>query len=380
MAGTSLRAREHGIEIGLLPPGPLNAITDVAGLGVGHANHDPEHTGVTAVVPELGRDHWESPYFAGAASVYGVGEYAGITQIEEWGCRKSPVFLTGTPYVGHVYAGATAVLTARQPLIGHPDGDVIIPVVAECDPSEYCDVRNGPAPDKGLVTAALDGARTGPVDEGQVGAGVGMSGFGWAGGIGTASRVAAGYTVGVLLLVNFGDAERLTVDGHPSGASSPGAPMRRRSRARASAWWRPTRRSCRSQLGRLARRPFLGLARTGSYASNGSGEVAIAFSTANTTGLRRDVEGPPGGADAADEPGPEPALRRRRGGHGGGRAQRAVRGARPARRDGKAAPCRARRAHRGDRARPALRPAGPSARSSEGSSRPQWGQLLAVTG
>jgi D-aminopeptidase len=286
-----MRAREHGIEIGLLPPGPLNAITDVPGLGVGHANHDPDHTGVTAVVPVLGRDHWESPYFAGAASVYGVGEYAGITQIEEWGCAESPVFLTGTPYVGHVYAGATGVLTARQPMIGHPDGDVIIPVVAECDPSEYCDVRNGPPPDEGLVTAALDGARTGPVDEGQVGAGVGMSGFGWAGGIGTASRVAAGYTVGVLLLVNFGDAERLTVDGHHVGRElgRPDAP--------------PVEGSCfclvatdapllPHQLERLARRPFLGLARTGSYASNGSGEVAIAFSTANAAGLRRDAEGP----------------------------------------------------------------------------------------
>jgi D-aminopeptidase len=284
-----MRARDHGIEIGLLPPGPYGAITDVPGVGVGHASHGSDHTGVTAVVPALGRDLFLSPYFAGAAAVYGVGEYAGITQIEEWGIAETPVFLTGTPYVGHVYAGATAVLTARQARIGRAgDGDVIIPVVAECDPSTYCDVREGPAPDEALVRAALDGACGGPVQEGQVGAGIGMSGFGWAGGIGTASRRAGEHTVGVLLLVNFGDPERLCVDGVPVGRmlARDGAP--------------PVEGSCfclvatdapllPNQLERLARRPFLGLARTGSYAGNGSGEVAIAFSTANAEALGRDA-------------------------------------------------------------------------------------------
>jgi len=285
-----MRAREHGIEIGFLPPGPLNAITDVPGVAVGHASHTPDHTGVTAVQPELGRDHWESPYFAGAASIYGVGEYSGITQIEEWGFAETPIFMTGTPYVGHVYAGATEILTARQPLIGSLDGDVIIPVVAECDPSWYCDVRGGPAPDTALVTAALDGARGGPVAEGQVGAGIGMSCFGWAGGIGTASRRAGEHTVGVLLLVNFGEAERLTVDGHPVGRriARDDAPLVEGSCFCLVATDAPL---LPSQLARLARRPFLGLARTGSYAGNGSGEVAIAFSNANAAALHRDGEG-----------------------------------------------------------------------------------------
>jgi D-aminopeptidase len=286
-----VRARDHGIEIGLLRPGPLNAITDVPGLAVGHASHTPDHTGVTAVWPELGRDCWVSPYFAGAASVYGVGEYAGITQIEEWGLAESPVFLTGTPYVGHVYAGATEVLSARQPRIGRPDEDVIIPVVAECDPSWYCDVREGPAPDAALVAAALDGARPGPVEEGQVGAGIGMSGFGWAAGIGTASRRAGDYTVGVLLLVNFGDPERLCVDGHPVGRelAREDAPRVEGSCFCLVATDAPL---LPSALTRLARRPFLGLGRTGSYASNSSGEVAIAFSTANREAVERDASEP----------------------------------------------------------------------------------------
>src|SRR5829696_4779521 len=251
-----MRARDLGIEIGLLSPGPLNAITDVPGVVVGHASHTPDHTGVTAVQPELGRDCWVEPYFAGAASTYGVGEYAGITQIQEWGFAETPIFMTATPYVGHVYAGATAVLTARQALIGHRDGDVLIPVVAECDSSWYCDVREGPAPDTALVTAALDGARGGPVAEGQVGAGIGMSGFGWAGGIGTASRRAGPYTVGVLLLVNFGEGERLTVDGHPVGRriGREDAPLVEGSCFCLVATDAPL---LPSQLARLARRPFL---------------------------------------------------------------------------------------------------------------------------
>jgi D-aminopeptidase len=276
-----MRAREHGITFGSREPGALNAITDVPGVTVGHANHEPDHVGVTVVVP--GRaDVWREPMFAATAVLNGAAEIAGLAQINEWGISESPVFLTATPYVGAVYEAATRVLTDRQPRIGRDD--VLIPVVAECDPSSTCDVVAGPAPDVALVARALDVATGGAVAEGQVGAGVGMQAFDFAGGIGTSSRRIGDYTVGVLLLVNFGDWQELRVGGALVGREPP---------------TRGSEGSCvcvvatdapllPGQLERLARRPFLGLARTGSYASNNSGEVAIAFSTANAAALDRD--------------------------------------------------------------------------------------------
>ena len=192
--------------------------------------------------------------------------------------RRRPILLTGTPYIGAVHAGVTHALTARQPRIGRDD--VIIPVVGECDPSEWCDVREGPEPDDALVARALDTAAAGAVGEGQIGAGVGMETFGYAGGIGTASRVVGDHTLGVLVLSNFGLTERFVLCGRPVGrdlaqeTSSSGegsciclvatdAPL------------------LPHQLRRLARRPFLGLASTGSYGSHGSGEISFAWTTAN---------------------------------------------------------------------------------------------------
>lgn len=279
-----MRARDHGFVVGQLPTGPANAITDVAGVRVGHANAVPAHTGVTAVWPHAG-DPWQASYFCATAALNGAGELTGAHTIEEWGHEETPVFLTGTPYVGAVYAGATRVLTSREPRIGRDD--VIIPVVGECDPSAWCDVREGPEPDEALVAAALDGARSGAVAEGQIGAGVGMETFGYAAGIGTASRVVAEYTVGVLVLANFGLTENLVACGRPVG------------RELASETASSGEGSCiclvatdapllPHQLRRLARRPFVGLARTGSYGSHGSGEIAFAWTTANL--LPRDGE------------------------------------------------------------------------------------------
>ena len=168
---------------------------------------------------------------------------------------------------------------------------MLIPVVAECDPCDYCDVRDGARPDVGLVAEALAGVAGGPVAEGQVGAGVGMSCFDMAGGVGTSSRVAGGYRVGVLVLTNFGtDGRRLVVAGRSVGDLLPVPPVA------------GSEGSCvcvvatdapvlPSQLERLARRAFLGLARVGSFASNGSGEVALAFSTANREAFARDRVG-----------------------------------------------------------------------------------------
>jgi D-aminopeptidase len=180
--------------------------------------------------------------------------------------------------VGAVHAGVTHALTARQPRIGRDD--VIIPVVGECDPSSWCDVRTGPEPDDALVAHALDTAAGAPVAEGQVGAGVGMETFGFAGGIGTSSRVVGEHMLGVLVLSNFGLTERFVLCGRPVGIEL--------ARETASSG----EGSCiclvatdapllPHQLRRLARRPFLGLGRTGSHGSHGSGEISLAWTTAN---------------------------------------------------------------------------------------------------
>jgi D-aminopeptidase len=282
-----LRARDLGIRVGLLEPGSANAITDVAGVGVGHANHSADHVGVTVVVPRLGDDLWLYPFTASAACLNGSGEIAGLAQVREWGICETPLFLTATTYVGAVYDAATQVLYRAQPRLGMED--VVIPVVAECDPADYCDMRGGARPDVGLVAAALAGASGGAVVEGQVGAGVGMACFDMAGGVGSSSRLAGGYCVGVLVLTNFGtDPARLTIAGQTFAdllpvAATPGGEGSCVCIVGTDAPLLP------SQLERLARRTFLGLARVGSYASNGSGEVALAFSTANRAGFARDA-------------------------------------------------------------------------------------------
>jgi D-aminopeptidase len=279
-----VRARDHGFVVGQLPTGPHNAITDVAGVRVGHANLVPDHTGVTAVWPH-GGDPWHDWYFCATAALNGAGELTGTNEIEEWGCQETPVLLTGTPYVGSVYAAVTHVLTTRQPRIGR--GDVIIPVVGECDPSDWCDVREGPEPGDADVARALDTAAGGPVAEGQIGAGVGMETFGYAAGIGTASRVVGGHTIGVLVLSNFGLTERLVVCGRPVGLELAGEAAAG-SEGSCICLVATDAPLLPHQLRRLARRPFLGLARIGSHGSHGSGEIAFAWTTANL--LARDEE------------------------------------------------------------------------------------------
>jgi D-aminopeptidase len=283
-----VRVRARGIRIGILEPAAGNAITDVPGVCVGHANHAPDHVGVTVVVPRRGDDHWQFPYPAACARLNGSGEIAGLAQLDEWGIAETPIFLTATTYVGAVYDAATQALSARQPRIGVDD--VLIPVVGECDPSTYCDVREGPRPDRALVERALEDASGGPVEEGQVGAGVGMSCFDLAAGIGTSSRVAGAYTVGVLVLANFGtgDGERLTVAGRSVGHLLPRV-AEKGSEGSCVCVVATDAPLLPSQLERLARRAFLGLARVGSYGANGSGELAIAFSTANRDAFARDL-------------------------------------------------------------------------------------------
>lgn len=293
------RPREHGIRLGSLEPGPLNAITDVAGVRVGHATvwrdePDPPdgrgvaRTGVTAILPGDPGTLLAQPVPAGATALNAAGELTGFLQVSEWGVVETPVYLTATMQVGRVFDGAVEAALAADPRVG--DDWVVIPVVGECDDSWLNDARCVQV-EREDVARALAAARGGPVAEGAVGAGAGMTTLGWKGGIGTASRLVpeVGCVVGVLVLANFGTAADLRIDGLALGNALGGGIVE------------PPRPggSCiaivvtdaplhTAQLERVARRCGLGLARTGSVAHHGSGEIFLALST----GARRPrVEG-----------------------------------------------------------------------------------------
>lgn len=319
------RASDLGIAIGLLPSGPTGSVLDVPGVGLGHATvwrDEPPppagrgiaRTGVTVLDP--GGDVFAAPVPAGGAVLNGAGECTGLLTAQEWGLAETPVFLTSTMQVGRVYDAACELLLEEQPAIAD---DVIIPIVAECDDSFLNDTRRMQV-ERGDVRDALAAARASAggvaAVEGAVGAGTGMSCLGYKGGIGTASRVLPdGSVVGVLTLTNFGEAGRLTVAGVPAGQLLPerdadgpvggqaeapvggqaGAPVG--GRARAPAPGRPgvprvprPAGSCivvaitdgpldGAACQRAARRAGLGLARCGSTAHHGSGEIFLALAT-----------------------------------------------------------------------------------------------------
>jgi D-aminopeptidase len=289
------RARDLGIRIGVLPSGPTGSISDVPGVGVGHvtvwrdeapppAGRGVARTGVTVIDP--GGNMFSAPVPAGGAVLNGAGECAGFLSMSEWGLAETPVFLTSTMQVGRVYDAACELLAEEDPGIGIED--VIIPLVAECDDSYLSDARRMQVSAADVRTAREAARAAGvsavrrPPAEGAVGAGTGMSCLGFKGGIGTASRrLASGHTVGVLTLTNFGDRERLTIDGVPVGRLLPAEPAGRPPRPAGS---------CitvvitdgpldAAACSRLARRAGLGLARTGSTASHGSGEIFLALAT-----------------------------------------------------------------------------------------------------
>jgi D-aminopeptidase len=222
MDGKTLR--QHGLRIGHLDTGDANAITDVAGVRVGHVTvvrdepSIPEgrgiaRTGVTAIVPGSGST-FRRPVPAGAATLNGAGELTGFLQISEWGLIETPIYLTSTMAVGRVFDGAVALACGADEGVGVDD--VVIPVVGECDDSWLNDARTVQV-EAADVARAVDGARAGAVEQGCVGAGAGMVAFGWKGGIGSSSRIVpeAGATVGVLVLANFGAARDLRIDGVP---------------------------------------------------------------------------------------------------------------------------------------------------------------------
>jgi D-aminopeptidase len=198
------RPREDGIVIGTLEPGPRNSIADV-GITVGHVT--VERTGVTAVVPP------SLPLPAGTAVLNGAGELTGSLEIREWGLLETPVYLTATHAVGRVYDGAVSVAMAADPRVGVDE--VVIPVVGECDDSWLSDARVAHVQPGDVARAVADAAAD--FEQGAVGAGAGMSCFDWKGGIGSSSRRAGDYIVGVLLLTNFGTRKQLRVDGVPIG-------------------------------------------------------------------------------------------------------------------------------------------------------------------
>jgi D-aminopeptidase len=258
------RWRDIAGPVGLLPTGPRNAITDVPGVLVGHAQAGSgEATGVSVVVPP------RVPVRAGTDTTNGVGELTKKLEIDEWGIIQSPVWLCGTHAVGIVYHAA--VLAAG----GDPD-HTVIPVVGECDDSDMGDSRTVTVED---AHAALAHAGV-EVAEGTVGGGTGMTCFDFPGGIGTASRLVDGHTLGVLLMCNFGDRERLTAGGLQLEPAEPPPPPE----GSCIAVCATDAPLGAQQLRRLALRPLLGLARAGSYASNGSGEIGIAFTVAEDEG------------------------------------------------------------------------------------------------
>ena len=292
------RARDLGVPFPGTP-GPLNAITDVAGVSVGHTTLiagdgplrvgiGPVRTGVTAILPR-GRDTLSRPSFAGWFTENGNGEMTGTTWVEESGFLEGPVMITNTHSVGVV---RDAVIDWRVKA-GPPDASGYwwsLPVVAETYDGYLNDI-NGFHVKPGHVFAALDSARGGPVAEGSVGGGTGMVCYEFKGGIGTSSRHLAddqgGYTVGVLLQANFGRQSQLLVAGVPVGQELPltgpdaslyGSRGELGSVIVVVATDAPL---LPHQLKRVARHVALGLARTGSTAGNGSGDIFIAFSTAN---------------------------------------------------------------------------------------------------
>jgi D-aminopeptidase len=285
------RAREIGIRIGVLPTGSTNSVLDVAGVGLGHATlvrdeapppkgRGVARTGVTALV--LAEDAYARPLAAGGAVLNGAGECTGFLTATEWAVLETPVYLTSTMQLGRVYDAACQIALAQDPRVAD---DVVIPVVAECDDSFLNDCRVMQVETADVFTAYRDalGTRgaTAPPAEGAVGAGTGMSCLGFKGGIGTSSRVTpAGHTVAVLLLTNFGERKRLTVDGVPVGRHLPGEEWDRHRPAGSCIGVVVTDAPVSgADCSRLARRIGLGLARTGSTAHHGSGEIFLAAST-----------------------------------------------------------------------------------------------------
>src|SRR5689334_7007727 len=294
------RARDLGLKVGVLSPGPLNAITDVDGVLVGHTTlirGDNVRTGVTAILPHGGnlfREKVPGAVFVGN----GFGKLAGSTQVNELGEIETPILLTSTLSVPRV---ADYLLDYMLALPGNEDVQSINPLVGETNDGYLNDIR-GRHVSRDDVLAAIKGAKTGAVAEGSVGAGTGTVAFGFKGGIGTASRKLpaklGGYTIGVLVQTNFGGV--LTINGAPVGQELDRYYLREEL-AQASRKRETKETDAHGSviivigtdapvdarnLNRMAARAMMGLARTGAAGSNGSGDYAVAFSTATDVRIK----------------------------------------------------------------------------------------------
>lgn len=291
-----MRLRDLGIRIGLLEPGPLNAITDVAGVRVGHSTlvadswyGEPAaiRTGVTAILPHDG-DVWREPIFAGCHRLNGNGELTGLEWIRETGLLEGPIAITNTKSVGTV---RDAIIAAAG-RAGAPDDFGDLPVVGETWDGWLNDITRQVVSSQHLF-AALDAAASGAVPEGNVGGGTGMICHEFKGGIGTSSRKLpgeqGGYTVGALVQANHGGRERLAIDGLQVGRAI--------GFDRVPSAWSEAQQSTGAgsiivvlatdapllphQCRRLAQRAGLGVARSGGGGENGSGDLFLAFATGN---------------------------------------------------------------------------------------------------
>ena len=286
------RLRDYGIEIGVMMPGTLNAITDVEGVKVGHVTlmtADNIRTGVTAILPHS-ENHYQNKVPAAIYIGNGYGKLAGYSQVKELGNIETPIILTNTLSVP---SASEALITYTLDQEGNENVRSVNSVVGETNDGYLNDIR-GRHVQSTHVLDAIKNATTGPVKEGNVGAGTGTICFGWKGGIGTASRVLpkslGGYTVGVLVQTNFGGV--LQINGVPIGKELEQYYYKDEILKQADG-------SCMiivltdapleyRNLERLAKRAFLGLARTGGIASNGSGDYIIAASTSDKVRITTD--------------------------------------------------------------------------------------------
>ena len=319
MTSTPPRARDLGIDL-RGTPGPLNAITDVTGVEVGYATlihgdgdltvgQGPVRTGVTAIFPR-GRDHVGKPCAAGRFSLNGNGEMTGSAWIDEVGELALPVTISNTHAIGACHAGVIEWVNAHHPLLAR---QWLLPVCAETWDGYLNDINGGHVTPE-VVRDALDAARGGPVDEGSVGGGTGMNCYGFKGGSGTSSRVVpfgdTEFTIGVFVQANFGSREELTIRGIPVGETitveNPMEDtewMERDLRVPAGAGsvivvLATDAPLSAGQCKGLARRVPLGLARTGTTGSLFSGDLFLAFSTADDGPSRT---GFPTGQPSSDE-------------------------------------------------------------------------------
>lgn len=281
------RIREYGIHIGRMESGQLNSITDVKGIKVGHCTVDDEEakTGVTVILPCDG-DIFKEKMMAACHVINGFGKTTGSIQIEELGTLETPIVLTNTLSVGTAEDALIEYMLNQNEDIGLTAGTVN-PVICECNDGYLNSIRKRRVK-KEHIFEAIQNADS-EFEEGSVGAGRGMSCFGLKGGIGTASRIVEldqkSYTVGVLVLTNFGRKKDLIIDGIYAGEKI--TAMERKIKDESEEKGSiiviiATDIPCSErQLKRLAKRAFVGIARTGGQAENGSGEVVISFSTAN---------------------------------------------------------------------------------------------------